>query len=262
MRKLNLKLDLNRPLVQEEKTSVASLREVADYSEITGRFSRNRALAGWRSGPPRPASFPSGTKSGTGSSRALPAARSIRLLFASTVSRELCPSVRRFIAKLKQTTPAATVMLDFSPGDAAQVDFGSGPEIVDAFTGKSSRPISFVMHARLEPASIRRDRARPEDRDLARCHSRAFAFFGGVPSRIIIDNPKCAITKACYHDPEVQRSYAEFAEGYAFLVSPCPPRDPQKKGRWSLASSTSRTTSCRYAILAVCGTPMNSCSLL
>ena len=28
----------------------------------------------------------------------------------------------------------------------------------------------------------------------------------------------------------MQRAYAEIAEGYGFLISPCPPRDPQKKG--------------------------------
>ena len=50
-------------------------------------------------------------------------------------------------------------------------------------------------------------------------------------NKIIIDNPKCAITKACYYDPVVQRSYGEFAEGYGFIIAPCPPRDPQKKGR-------------------------------
>jgi len=55
--------------------------------------------------------------------------------------------------------------------------------------------------------------------------------FGGVPLKIIIDNAKCAITRACYYDPEVQRSYGEMAEGYGFVISPCPPRDPQKKGR-------------------------------
>lgn len=65
---------------------------------------------------------------------------------------------------------------------------------------------------------------------LLGCHRRAFEFFGGVPARIVIDNPKYAITKACYHDPEVQRAYAEIAWGYGFLISPCPPRDPQKKG--------------------------------
>jgi hypothetical protein len=63
------------------------------------------------------------------------------------------------------------------------------------------------------------------------CHRRAFEFFNGVPAKAIIDNPKCAITKACFRDPEVQRSYGEMAEGYGFLISPCPSRDPQKKGR-------------------------------
>lgn len=63
------------------------------------------------------------------------------------------------------------------------------------------------------------------------CHRRAFEFFGGVPQKVIIDNPKCAITKACYHDPVVQRSYGECAEAYGFLIAPCPPADPKKKGR-------------------------------
>jgi hypothetical protein len=63
------------------------------------------------------------------------------------------------------------------------------------------------------------------------CHQRAFRFFGGVPSQVIIDNPKCAITKACTRDPEVQRAYAELAEAYDFQLAPCPPGDPKKKGR-------------------------------
>ena len=40
----------------------------------------------------------------------------------------------------------------------------------------------------------------------------------------------CAITRACYRDPEVQRAYAECAEGYGFKIDPCPPAEPQKKG--------------------------------
>ena len=52
----------------------------------------------------------------------------------------------------------------------------------------------------------------------------------GVPQRVIIDNAKCAITRACAQDPTVQRAYAECAEGYGFKIDPCPPHDPQKKG--------------------------------
>lgn len=51
-----------------------------------------------------------------------------------------------------------------------------------------------------------------------------------MPARVIIDNAKCAIVKACIRDPEVQRSYADCAEGYGFKIDPCPPHDPQKKG--------------------------------
>ena len=52
-----------------------------------------------------------------------------------------------------------------------------------------------------------------------------------MPAKLVIDNLKAAITRACYHDPDVMRAYEECAEGYGFLVSPCPVRDPKKKGR-------------------------------
>ncbi|NMG77752.1 DDE-type integrase/transposase/recombinase, partial [Aromatoleum diolicum] len=62
------------------------------------------------------------------------------------------------------------------------------------------------------------------------CHRRAFEWFAAVPERIIIDNARCAITKACVHDLQVQRSYADAACGYGFRIDACPPHDPQKKG--------------------------------
>lgn len=63
------------------------------------------------------------------------------------------------------------------------------------------------------------------------CHNRAFAFFGGVPRRVIIDNAKCAILKACYHDPVVQKAYYAHAEGWGFQIDALPPGEPQMKGR-------------------------------
>ena len=41
----------------------------------------------------------------------------------------------------------------------------------------------------------------------------------------MVDNLKEAIIKACYCD------HAECAEGYGFIISPCPVADPTKKGR-------------------------------
>jgi len=54
-------------------------------------------------------------------------------------------SVRRLVQKLDVHQPEATCILDFVPGEAAQVDFGKGPEITDAFTGKTFKTWIFMM---------------------------------------------------------------------------------------------------------------------
>jgi hypothetical protein len=63
------------------------------------------------------------------------------------------------------------------------------------------------------------------------CHRHAFAFFGGVPQRVVIDNLKAAIVRACWDDPQVQQSYRECAEHYGFLIAPNRPRTPEHKGK-------------------------------
>lgn len=140
-------------------------------------------------------------------------------------------AVRRFVQAHTASQPLATTMrLDFAPGDAVQVDFGSGPIIPHARTGEALKSWIFVMTlcwSRHQYAELVLDQSVAT---WLGCHRRAFEWFGGVPQRVIIDNPKCAITRACRTDPTVQRAYAEYAEGYGFKISPCPPRDPQKKG--------------------------------
>ena len=139
-------------------------------------------------------------------------------------------SVRRFIQSLPQDIPA-TVILDFKPGEAVQVDFGTGPLLPHPVTGELVKTWIFVMtlcFSRHQYAEIVMDQ---KVATWLALHRRALEWFGGVPGSVILDNPKCAIIRACYHDPEVQRSYAELAEGYGFRLAPCPPRDPRKKGR-------------------------------
>ena len=137
-------------------------------------------------------------------------------------------SVRRRVRKIRGASPKATCMLHFAPGEAAQVDFGKGPTITDVFTGAVVKTWIFVMtlcFSRHMYAEIVTDQ---KVETWLACHRRAFEWFAGVPGKLIIDNPKCAITRACYTDPDVQRSYGELAEGYGFLISPCPVKDPQK----------------------------------
>lgn len=140
-------------------------------------------------------------------------------------------SVQRYVKKLKSTSVKVTTILDFKPAECAQVDFGAGPKLLHLVTGERISTWIFVMVLAWSRHMYAEIVYRQDVETWLGCHRRAFEWFGGVPNKMLIDNPKCAITKACYYDPLVQRAYGEYAEGYGFIVSPCPPRDPQKKGR-------------------------------
>lgn len=141
-------------------------------------------------------------------------------------------SIQRFVQKYKnEQPPKLTVPLNFSPGEAAQIDFGKGPKLFDERIKKEVDTWFFVMTLCWSRHQYAELIVHQDIETWLNCHQKAFDWFGGVVDKLIIDNPKCAITKACYHDPEVQRSYESLAQSYGFLISACPPRDPQKKGR-------------------------------
>jgi transposase len=140
-------------------------------------------------------------------------------------------SVHRLLAAMgRSRPPPATVPLSFAPGEAAQVDFGAGPLLADPVDGRVKRTWCFVMTLCFSRHQYVEFVFQQTVATWLGCHRRAFEWFAAVPARLIIDNPKCAITRACARDPIVQRAYAECAEGYGFRIDPCPPADPQKKG--------------------------------
>jgi transposase len=140
-------------------------------------------------------------------------------------------AVRRCLQQLNADHVKATVMLDFAPGEAAQVDFGKGPNITEVTTGEILFTWFFVMTLAFSRHQYAEIVTNQKVETWLGCHRRAFEFFGGLCKKVILDNLKSAIVKACWHDPQVQRSYADLAEGFNFIISPCPPADPKKKGR-------------------------------
>ena len=52
------------------------------------------------------------------------------------------------------------------------------------------------------------------------------------PSSLLVpDNPKVAVIKACFYDPQVNRTYAEMAAHYDTAVLPARPRRPRDKAK-------------------------------
>lgn len=62
-------------------------------------------------------------------------------------------------------------------------------------------------------------------------HTRALAFFGGVPGMIVPDNLKSGVTKACFYDPVINRTYGDLAAHYDTAVVPTRPRKPRDKAK-------------------------------
>jgi len=140
-------------------------------------------------------------------------------------------AVWRFVRNLEPTELDVTVRVECQPGEEGQVDFGYAGMMTDETTGRRRRSWAFVMTlswSRHQYVEFVFDQTVPT---WLRLHRNAFAFFGGVPKRLVIDNLKAGITRACWDDPQVQLTYRECAEHYGFLIAPCRPYTPQHKGK-------------------------------
>ena len=67
--------------------------------------------------------------------------------------------------------------------------------------------------------------------DWLGAHRRALEFIGGCPRVIVPDNLKSGVKNPCTYEPDLNRSYAEFAEHYGVAVIPARVRKPKDKAK-------------------------------
>ena len=166
-------------------------------------------------------------------------------------------SVARFLQGLQATVPKATVILEFAPGDAVQVDFGRGPDWVDTHTGELKASGVLVMTlcwSRHQYAEIVEDQT--VWTGLA-CHRRAFEGFNGVPRRVIIDHPKCAITRACFMTRKSNAPMANSPRATAFAWPPARRASRRKRVGSRPGLNTSTVISWRCGTSAIGPTPIS-----
>ena len=140
-------------------------------------------------------------------------------------------SVWRYIRRTEAPEPDVTLRVETPPGYEAQVDFGEVGLFRDPATGQMRKTYAFVMtlsFSRHCYAELVFDQTAIT---WLAAHTRALAYFGAVPNRLVIDNLKAGILKAVFENEEANRSYAELAEHYGFLIAPCRPRTPEHKGK-------------------------------
>jgi len=116
-----------------------------------------------------------------------------------------------------------------TPGEVAEIDFG----YVGMFPGPLGKLIKtyglavILPYSRLDFYAITYDQ---KLETLIRELENAFAYFGGVPKRLKVDNMKTAILKNQHYDLEFNQDFLEFCYHYNTVIIPCTPYSPQQKG--------------------------------
>ena len=116
-------------------------------------------------------------------------------------------------------------------GEKLFIDYAGDavPVIVDRFTGRTQRAHIFVAVMGASSLTFAHATWTETLPDWIEGHVRAFAFFGGAPQLLVPDNPKVAVIRACFYDPQVNRTYAEMAAHYDTGLLPTRPRRPRDK---------------------------------
>ncbi len=138
-------------------------------------------------------------------------------------------SVKRFVSGLKQKDPERFDVLEFAPGEEAQVDYGQGaPTLMD--NGKYKKPYLFVMTLKYSGKSFRKVTWKTSQGIWARLHEEAFRSFGGCPGYVVLDNLKEGVIKPDLYEPRLNPVYAALLSHYDVVGDPCRVRDPNRKG--------------------------------
>jgi len=138
-------------------------------------------------------------------------------------------SVKRFVARLKARAPERFDVLEFLPGEEAQVDYGEGAPTLDA-RGKYRKPALFVMTLKYSGKSFRKTVWKSDQESWARVHEEAFRAFGGCPMYVVLDNLKQGVIKPDLYEPELNPVYAAMLAHYGVVADPCRVGDPDRKG--------------------------------
>jgi len=138
-------------------------------------------------------------------------------------------SVKRFVATLKRRAPERFDVLEFLPGEEAQVDYGQGA-LTLYLNGKYKRPYLFVMTLKFSGKSFRKVVWKTNQQTWARLHEEAFRVLGGSPNYVVLDNLKEGMIRPDIYAPELNPVYAAMLAHHGAVADPCRVRDPNRKG--------------------------------
>lgn len=137
-------------------------------------------------------------------------------------------SIKRYLRKLRKSTPDHRDHLRTPPGKEAQVDFGKACPVFK--NGKYRKCWLFKMTLTSSGHSYEELVWKQDVETFIRCHENAFRSFGGVTETIKLDNLKSGVLKAHLFEPELNEVYLHFSQHWGFAPNPCIAYAPEHKG--------------------------------
>lgn len=138
--------------------------------------------------------------------------------------------VKDYVQRIRPRHPKAFLTLDFTAGECAQVDWGHYGTIG---VGSTRRRLSFFLMVLCYSRRMYLEFTVSQTMEyFLACHENAFAAFGGVPGRIMVDNLKSAVIQRLVGAaPVFNPKYLDFSRHWGFEISPCNVRSGNEKGR-------------------------------
>ena len=138
--------------------------------------------------------------------------------------------VKDYVHRIRPPRTPAFLTLSFAPGECAQVDWGQFGSVC---VGNTRRRLSFFVMVLCYSRMLYVEFTVSETMETwLACHANAFAFFGGVVSRVMVDNLRSAVLQhAIGQTPVLNPRYKDFADHFGFQVSACGVGQAHEKGR-------------------------------
>lgn len=136
-------------------------------------------------------------------------------------------TVRRKVREMKAHKPEVFIPLEFSPGEAVQVDWGEATVYL-----RGEKVTANIFCARLcsSCAPIVFAYRRQNEESFLEAFIRTFRFFGGVPEKVIFDNGKVAVKDGFGAHAKKQAGYTALSAHYCFDALFCNPAEGHEKG--------------------------------
>jgi transposase len=120
--------------------------------------------------------------------------------------------------------------IEHKAGDKMYIDFaGEKLSITDNESGEVILVEVFAAILGCSQLMYAEAVASQRKEDLIRACENALQFYGGVPSAIVPDNLKAAVTKSSKYEPAINETFADFAEHYSTAVLPARAYRPKDK---------------------------------